>query len=68
MDKFKLLKKWINNDYLNPQTIITIKQAFQENNPKSIQLQNFLKNNKFKILQKAIMNSKYYLEYKPDCY
>jgi len=68
MDKFKLLKEWINNDYLNPQTIMTIKQAFHENNPKSIQLQNFLKNNKFKILQKAIMNSKYYLEYKPDCY
>jgi len=68
MDKFKLLKEWINNDYLNPQTIMTIKQAFHENNPKSIQLQNFLKNNKFKILQKAIMNSKYDLEYKPDCY
>ncbi len=67
MDKIKLLKSWINNNYLNPQTIVTIKQSFQNNNPKSIQLNHFLIEYKFKKLQKSILKSKFELNYKPDC-
>lgn len=63
--KSEILNEFISKDYLDYNNLVNIKKIFLSNNPKSIKLDGFFKEDKYKFLQKEIHNLKFKKEYKP---
>ncbi len=64
--KSEILKEFMTDDYLNYDNLINIKNRFNQNTPKSIKLDAFLKIDKYLILKNEITNLKFKRDYTPD--
>lgn len=61
----EILKEFITDDYLVYNNLLEIKNTFSKNHPKSIKLDKFFKDDKYKTLQKEILNLKFKKDYLP---